>query len=278
MLATKQAVASDFGGASASYEGAARLQRKMGDAMLETIAQPVPQDATVIDLGCGTGWYTRQLAQRFGAHTVGVDLAPGMLAFAKAQSKALSKAPSNALRPETIQWLEADAERLPLAGQSVDLIYSNLMIQWCHNPQGVLRECQRVLRPGGQLWVSTLLLGTLQELQQAWTLADPHQQHVNGFISAADFAATTAEILPAAQWRSQMITLDYPTPMALMNELRQLGAGYKDIQRRKTATSPGRLKQMCQNYPQQPDGSIVASYHAGWLEWRKPLLTPLTCD
>jgi malonyl-CoA O-methyltransferase len=278
MLATKQAVASDFGGASASYEGAARLQRKMGDAMLETIAQPVPQDATVIDLGCGTGWYTRQLAQRFGAHTVGVDLAPGMLAFAKAQSKALSKAPSNALRPETIQWLEADAERLPLAGQSVDLIYSNLMIQWCHNPQGVLRECQRVLRPGGQLWVSTLLLGTLQELQQAWTLADPHQQHVNGFISAADFAATTAEILPAAQWRSQMITLDYPTPMALMNELRQLGAGYKDIQRRKTATAPGRLKQMCQNYPQQPDGSIVASYHAGWLEWRKPLLTPLTCD
>ncbi|MFT4817766.1 MAG: malonyl-CoA O-methyltransferase [Marinobacter psychrophilus] len=278
MLATKQAVASDFGGASASYEGAARLQRKMGDAMLETIAQPVPQDATVIDLGCGTGWYTRQLAQRFGAHTVGVDLAPGMLAFAKAQSKALSKAPSNALRPETIQWLEADAERLPLAGQSVDLIYSNLMIQWCHNPQGVLRECQRVLRPGGQLWVSTLLLGTLQELQQAWTLADPHQQHVNGFISAADFASTTVEILPAAQWRSQMITLDYPTPMALMNELRQLGAGYKDIQRRKTATAPGRLKQMCQNYPQQPDGSIVASYHAGWLEWRKPLLTPLTCD
>ncbi|AFP31673.1 malonyl-ACP O-methyltransferase BioC [Marinobacter sp. BSs20148] len=278
MLATKQAVASDFGGASASYEGAARLQRKMGDAMLETIAQPVPQDATVIDLGCGTGWYTRQLAQRFGAHTVGVDLAPGMLAFAKAQSKALSKAPSNALRPATIQWLEADAERLPLAGQSVDLIYSNLMIQWCHNPQGVLRECQRVLRPGGQLWVSTLLLGTLQELQQAWTLADPHQQHVNGFISAADFAATTVEILPAAQWRSQMITLDYPTPMALMNELRQLGAGYKDIQRRKTATAPGRLKQMCQNYPQQPDGSIVASYHAGWLEWRKPLLTPLTCD
>jgi malonyl-CoA O-methyltransferase len=278
MLATKQAVASDFGGASASYEGAARLQRKMGDAMLETIAQPVPQDATVIDLGCGTGWYTRQLAQRFGAHTVGVDLAPGMLAFAKAQSKALSKAPSNALRPETIQWLEADAERLPLAGQSVDLIYSNLMIQWCHNPQGVLRECQRVLRPGGQLWVSTLLLGTLQELQQAWTLADPHQQHVNGFISAADFAAITVEILPAAQWRSQMITLDYPTPMALMNELRQLGAGYKDIQRRKTATAPGRLKQMCQNYPQQPDGSIVASYHAGWLEWRKPLLTPLTCD
>lgn len=278
MLATKQAVASDFGGASSSYEGAARLQRKMGDAMLETIAQPVPQDATVIDLGCGTGWYTRQLAQRFGAHTVGVDLAPGMLAFAKAQSKALSKAPSNALRPETIQWLEADAERLPLAGQSVDLIYSNLMIQWCHNPQGVLRECQRVLRPGGQLWVSTLLLGTLQELQQAWTLADPHQQHVNGFISAADFAATTVEILPAAQWRSQMITLDYPTPMALMNELRQLGAGYKDIQRRKTATAPGRLKQMCQNYPQQPDGSIVASYHAGWLEWRKPLLTPLTCD
>ncbi|WP_018402403.1 malonyl-ACP O-methyltransferase BioC [Marinobacter gelidimuriae] len=266
MFATKQAVASDFGCASASYEGAARLQRQMGDAMLATIAQPVPQGATVVDLGCGTGWYTRQLAQRFGAHTVGVDLAPGMLAYAKA------------LGPETIQWLEADAERLPLADQSVDLIYSNLMIQWCHNPQGVLRECLRVLRPGGQLRVSTLLLGTLQELQQAWTLADPHQKHVNGFISAVDFAATTVEILPAAHWRSQMITLDYPTSMALMNELRQLGAGYKDIQRRKTATAPGRLKQMCQNYPQQPGGGIVASYHAGWLEWRKPLLTPLTCD
>ena len=282
MFASKQAVASDFGCASASYEGAARLQRQMGDAMLATITQPVTQGGTVVDLGCGTGWYTRQLAQRFGAHTIGVDLAPGMLAFAKAQSKAQSKAPSKkpskAPGPETIQWLEADAERLPLADQSVDLIYSNLMIQWCHNPQGVLRECLRVLRPGGQLRVSTLLLGTLQELQQAWVLVDPHQKHVNGFISAVDFAATTVEILPAAQWCSQMITLDYPTPMALMNELRQLGAGYKDIQRRKTATAPGRLKQMCQNYPQQPDGGIVASYHAGWLEWRKPVPTPLTCD
>jgi malonyl-CoA O-methyltransferase len=33
---------------------------------------------------------------------------------------------------------------------------------------------------------------------------------------------------------------------------------------------------MCLNYPQQPGGGIVASYHAGWLEWQKPLLTPLT--
>ena len=268
MFATKHAVASDFGCASTSYEGAARLQRQMGDAMLATLTQPVPQSAAVVDLGCGTGWYTRQLAQRFGAHTVGVDLAPGMLAYAQSKARGL----------ETIQWLEADAERLPLADQSVDLIYSNLMIQWCRHPQGVLRECLRVLRPGGQLRVSTLLLGTLRELQHAWALADPHNSHVNGFLSATDFAASAGEILPVAQWRSQMIVLDYSSPMALMNELRQLGAGYKDMQRRKTATAPGRLKQMCQNYPRQPTGGIVASYHAGWLEWQKPRLTPLTGD
>jgi malonyl-CoA O-methyltransferase len=261
MFATKQSVASDFGYASASYEGAARLQRLMGDAMFATITQPLPQCATVVDLGCGTGWYTRQLAQRFGARTVGVDLAPGMLAFAKTQDQS----------PEKTQWLEADAERLPLADQSVDLIYSNLMIQWCGYPQDVLQECQRVLRPGGQLRVSTLLLGTLHELHQAWTQVDPHQKHVNGFMSVADFTAITAEILPAAQLRSQMIALDYPSPMALMSELRQLGAGYKDVQRRKTVTAPGRLKKVCHSYPKQPEGGIVASYHAGWLEWQKPL-------
>lgn len=268
MLATKHAVASGFGCASGSYEGAARLQRQMGDAMSATITQPTGQRVTVVDLGCGTGWYTRQLAQHFGAYNViGVDLAAGMLAYARAQAKILDL--------EAIQWLEADAELLPLADQSVDLIYSNLMIQWCPNPQGVLRECLRVLRPGGQLRVSTLLLGTLRELQQAWTLADPRQQHVNGFIPAADFAALAVEILPAAEWRSQTIALDYPSPMALMSELRQLGAGYKDIHRRKTVTAPGRLRQMCLNYVQQPSGSIIASYHAGWLKWQKPLLT---CD
>ena len=263
MFATKQSVASDFGCASASYEGAARLQRLMGDAMLATITQPLPQCATVVDLGCGTGWYTCQLAQRLGAHTVGLDLAPGMLAYAQAQAQ------TQAL--EKIQWLEADAENLPLADQSVDLIYSNLMIQWCGYPQGALQECLRVLRPGGQLRVSTLLLGTLHELHQAWALVDPHQKHVNGFISVADFTAITADILPAAELRSQMIALDYPSPMALMNELRQLGAGYKDIQRRKTVTAPGRLKKMCENYPKQPEGGVVASYNAGWLEWQKPL-------
>ena len=254
---SKACIARGFGSASGTYDSASRLQKAMGDTMLARIPENF-EPASILDLGCGTGWFTRKLANQYpNAAITGADLAPGMLQQAQARS------------PETITWLNADAEQLPLADNSADLIFSNLMIQWSARPETVLAECQRILKPGGTLAISTLLHGTLEELKQAWAEADPGQPHVNRFTHHTDWQQLTSRQLPGSTLETATLTLPYDSPMALNRELKHLGAVFKGEERRRTVTAPGRFKAMCAAYPEQGNGEIIASYHAGWLYWTK---------
>lgn len=255
---SKESIARCFGGASRTYDTAARLQKRMGDTMLAWLPEGFQPD-NVLDLGCGTGWFTRKLAERFPQATLtGADLSPGMLTQAKASA------------PGHTNWLNADAEQLPLPDQSVDLIFSNLMIQWSNRPEVILAECRRLLKSGGILAVSTLLDGTLAELEAAWAQADPGQPHVNRFAREADWQQLVSGVLPGMQHQAETIILPYNSPLALNRELKHLGAGYKGEQRRRTVTAPGRFKAMCQAYPKDEFGQVSASYRAGWLYWQKP--------
>ncbi|XKH01448.1 malonyl-ACP O-methyltransferase BioC [Marinobacter nauticus] len=255
---SKASIAKGFGGACQTYDTAARLQKRMGDAMLASLPEDL-RPGSILDLGCGTGWFTRKLAERFpGAALTGADLSPGMLAQASING------------PEQAAWLNADAEQLPLPDQSVDLIFSNLMIQWSNRPEAILAECRRLLKPSGVLAVSTLLDGTLWELENAWAQADPGQPHVNRFVGEADWQALASSVLPGVAHRAETLVLPYNSPLDLNRELKHLGAGYKGEQRRRTVTAPGRFKAMCQSYPKGPTGEVNASYRAGWLYWQKP--------
>jgi malonyl-CoA O-methyltransferase len=91
-----------------------------------------------------------------------------MLQFARAQHS------------EQSSWLCGDAELLPLADQSVDVIYSNFALQWCANLPRLFAELHRILKPSGQLIFSTLGPATLHELKAAWQQVDD-RVHVNQF-------------------------------------------------------------------------------------------------
>ncbi|WP_449284919.1 malonyl-ACP O-methyltransferase BioC [Marinobacter sp. PE14] len=257
----KSDIARGFGTASGTYENASRLQRFMGNTMLQKFEfrQNHDPDLTVLDLGCGTGWFTRKFADFEQIESLsGLDLSPGMLEQARKKG------------PGKISWIVGDAEHLPLPDRSVDVIFSNLMIQWCDDPRAVLRECRRILRHGGYLMVSTLLDGTLRELQTAWQAADPGHQHVNRFETDLALQAKVRAELPDAVVEERTIRLPYESPMALAGELRHLGAGFRGAGRRRAATAPGRMREMCRQYPKEPDGTIMASYEAAWVYWQKP--------
>jgi malonyl-CoA O-methyltransferase len=257
---SKDSIARGFGGACDTYDSASRLQKAMGDTMLANLPANFKPES-ILDLGCGTGWFTRKLGERYPeARITGADLAPGMLKHAETGG------------PTHATWLHADAEQLPLADQSADMIFSNLMIQWSSRPEVILAECRRVLKPGGIIAVSTLLDGTLRELEQAWAQADPGQPHVNRFAADTDWQQLTTRVLPGSERQADTIILPYDSPMALNRELKHLGAGYKGEQRRRTVTAPGRFKAMCKAYPRNEAGQVTASYNAGWLYWQKPHL------
>lgn len=115
--------------------------------------------------------------------------------------------------------------------------------------------------------VSTLLEGTLWELDQAWRQADPGQNHINRFEPEAAFREAVSRELPGAEMETKTLQLPYASPLTLAAELKQLGAGYKNASRRRSMTAPGRLRAMCRDYPKEPEGGVVASYEAAWVYW-----------
>ncbi|RYZ93834.1 MAG: methyltransferase domain-containing protein, partial [Moraxellaceae bacterium] len=203
----KKQIAYSFSRAAHTYDSVAGLQRTVGDALLKKISSN-SQAEIVIDLGCGTGYFTPQLQAQFPqALVVGLDIAEGMLQFARSNSykkgvvilacgdPALDGrllTAGSPLREDDDSLLKSvsfkadpifccgDAEQLPFANQSVDIIYSNFALQWCVNLPRLFAELKRILKPGGELIFTTLGPATLHELKSAWHEVD-NRVHVNQF-------------------------------------------------------------------------------------------------
>ncbi len=109
------------------------------------LAEISPGDR-VLDMGCGTGNYTIELAL-CGCRVTGVDIAEGMLAEAKRKAKALNL---------SIDWLQADFSSLPFAAGTFDMVTIVTALEFANDPRGALLEAMRVLKPGGRLIAGVL--------------------------------------------------------------------------------------------------------------------------
>ncbi len=101
----------------------------------------IKKGEVILDLGCGAGFFAREFAKA-GAKVIGVDIAKELIAMARKSS------------PSAIQYRVAPAEKPDfLDKDSVDKIAIILAIQNMENVQEVFRECARVLRPGGLVFI-----------------------------------------------------------------------------------------------------------------------------
>jgi ubiquinone/menaquinone biosynthesis C-methylase UbiE len=106
---------------------------------LNTIAAPLAGQriGDILDLGCGTGRYTAALAAHFGARAVGVDPSEKMLAEARRKGG------------RNTRFLRGSGEAIPLADDSVDMVFMSMVFHHFGGPKAAAKECYRVLREGG---------------------------------------------------------------------------------------------------------------------------------
>ncbi|MDO9046552.1 MAG: malonyl-ACP O-methyltransferase BioC [Methylobacter sp.] len=251
MYLDKAKIKQSFAAASVTYDGVAELQRTVGKALLGTIDTEV-LTGPLLDLGCGTGFLSAKLLE-FAQPVIALDIALPMLQVTR---RKLADTPN-------VTYLCADAEQLPLAGQIVDGVFSNLALQWCINLDVVFTDIKRVLKPGGRLVFSTFGPQTLQELKVAWAEVDDYN-HVNDFYSEQQLAhflqlAGYTEI----KIETKLYRSSYGSVLALMKELKHIGAHNMIAGRNKNITTKTQMQRMIAAYERHRAGDqIPATFEA----------------
>jgi arsenite methyltransferase len=102
----------------------------------------------VLDVGCGAGTDSLVAAQMVGPEgsVTGIDMTPEILAKARRAAEELAAG--------NVEFLEGDAERLPFADESFDVVISNGVIDLIPDKDAVFSEIYRVLRPGGRIQIA----------------------------------------------------------------------------------------------------------------------------
>jgi malonyl-CoA O-methyltransferase len=240
-----------FGRAAKTYDAAAVLHAQVRENLLQRLQLVSMVPSVVLDAGAGTGHASRALKRRYAKATVlALDSSLEMLIVAGKQR--------SWLRP--FERLCAEAQALPLKDASVDLIVSNLLLQWC-DPDALFAEFRRVLTPGGLLSFSAFGPDTLRELRTAWRQVDAHS-HVHQFIDMHDLGdALVRNGFAAPVLDVERFTLEYLDVRKVAADLKSTGAHNSTVGRARGLTGARKFAAMQAAYEQfRRDGRLPATY------------------
>ena len=248
-----------FSRAAARNGGRAMLADRVAEGLADRLDGADLAPHRIVDAGCGAGAAFAELRRRFPqAEIVGADFSAEMLRRARAEADARTR------------LILADAEHLPLADASADLIWSNLCREW--TGEKFLPEMARILRPGGLLVFSTLGRDTLREARAALesagmrdSLHDFFDLHdVGDALHSGGFAEPVME--------AERLTLLYSDAEAALREAKEWGGGCALTSRRRGLTGRRAWGDALAAYRRQFGGEagIPATYEAIYgMAWRR---------
>lgn len=258
-----------FNRAAPHYEAVALIQHEIGNRLFDRLEYIKIEPNTIVDLGCSSGYYLAKLALLYPQATlIGIDLAEQMLASAAKKSL-----------PKTSYRCE-DAQHTTLADHSVDLIFSNLLFQWC-DAQQIIAECKRLLAPNGLLLFTSLGPDSLYELRACWKKLD-QATHVNPFLDmhhVGDYLNKAAFVDPVVD--SEYLTATFNDLTNLMYSLKIAGAHNVNTARNRGLTGKYKFQQLCQHYEAYRDeeGLLPITYEVVYGHaWQSNLIVQQSVD
>lgn len=256
----KRWVSDSFSKAATTYDQVAHLQRAIGEQLLSGFPwkdELGSKGGVALDVGCGTGFFTRQLETLSGSPVIGIDLAYGMVSYARKQ------------HPDH-DFVVGDMDYLPLRQGSCQVIFSSLAVQWSENLEKVLADCYQALAPGGTLLFSTLLEGTLEELASSWKAADSYR-HVNQFMTLTSLQGIISGSMFGDQLvKTEDVVLQYQEVRELTNELKKLGAHNVNRDRPQSMTGKAAIRKFKSAYESfRRNGQLPATYCVAYVYLKK---------
>jgi NADH dehydrogenase [ubiquinone] 1 alpha subcomplex assembly factor 5 len=163
----------------------------------------------------------------------------------------------------------ADEEALPFADGSLDLVVSGLSLQLVNDLPGALLQIRRALRPDGLLLASILGGATLRELRESWIAAEAEisggaSPRIAPFADVRDMGTLLQRAgfaLPVVD--SETLTVTYANPLALMREIKAMGASNMLRARRRTPVTRRLLLRAAEIYAERfaaDDGRVPATF------------------
>ncbi len=277
----KRQVRHAFAQAAAHYDQAAVLQHEVSDRMLSRLDYIKYMPDTILDAGSGTGYGHRKLGLRYPAsQLLAVDIALAMLLQARPAVAGWRQ--WLPVRSRGSHYICADIEQLPLKDACVDMIWSNLALQWCNDLKQTFAEMSRILRTDGLFMFSTFGPDTLKELRQAFAQADGYS-HVNRFMDMHDIGDLLVHNgFATPVMDMEYMTLTYDDVMGVMRDLKAIGAHNALQGRRPGLTGKTVWRKATDQYESlRQDGRLPATFeviygHAWKPASRKSVLTPET--
>ncbi|HNB29311.1 MAG TPA: methyltransferase domain-containing protein [Alphaproteobacteria bacterium] len=238
------------------------LLREVGDRLVDRLADVTRRFPLALDLGCRGGTLGGLLAGRGGIDTLlQCDLAAGCAQRARSAGPVFV----------------ADEELLPVGGQSLDLVLSNLALHWVNDLPGALAQIRAALKPDGLFLASMFGAGTLAELRSCLMEAElaesggasPRVSPFAGLRDAAGLLQRAGFALPVAD--SDTITVTYPDLFRLLADLRGMGETNLLLERIKHPTRRAIFARAAALYQErfaEPDGRLRATFQVlfltGW--------------
>ncbi|MDN4594266.1 malonyl-ACP O-methyltransferase BioC [Polycladomyces subterraneus] len=259
MLLDKKRVARQFNRHVSTYDNYAVVQKHMAHHMMQTLSERDVRVERILEIGCGTGYLTQLLAERYpSAAITAVDLAENMV-----------KAARDRLGHEaTVHFLIGDAETMEW-DETFDLIISNATVQWFGAPEHSFRALIDHLQPGGWIVFSTFGPDTFQELHQQFreverALRLPSGMHGLRLRRPEEWErilryAGLTDVGSMVRWHR----LEYPDCYAFLQSIKQTGASYSASSAAPLSVQRSLLHEVVRRYNQvyRSKYGVYATYH-----------------